>query len=80
MAEKVVCVIPHNGTKVHVAVRLSEPKVQIDHPAAGWIDVEVFEECLKGSSVQFLDESGDQVTLRAKSTNHLHISKVVLDR
>ena len=71
--------MPYNGEDVMVAVRVVDGRIQVQHPAAGWMDAEILEERLR-RKLKFVDESGDQVTLRAKSTSHLHISGVVRDR
>lgn len=46
MAKTMTCVVPYNGEKYRVEVRISGQSVQVRHPAAGWMDLKVLEERL----------------------------------
>ena len=54
MAETVTCVVPYNGQDVEVAVRVAEDKIQVQHPAAGWIDIGVLNERLRGRKITWV--------------------------
>ena len=57
MAETKTCVVPYNGADHRVEVRLAEGKIQVRHPAAGWIDLKVLEERL-GRKLELRDSTG----------------------
>ncbi len=56
------CIVPYNGEKYRVDVRISGSIVYVRHPVAGWMDLNVLEERLRRKLYGF--EGADLTKIR----------------